>query len=260
MSHAVSAPPPGSAEEAASIMSSPMPDPAWPLFYQRPELLSGRRHGDWRIRDIGVGFAGATNSVPVLSGEFAAAARCYPVVFAGPALMPVVLLGLEGRNGFVIGDAWRDDAYVPAYVRRYPFVFAEISEPAGFALAIDAAAPMIAIGGEEGRPLFDEGGEPSAMTRRALTFCDAFSRDSQATRAFVDQLVAQDLLVERSARVTRPSGEGSTLTGFSVVSPDAFAMLPESVVVDWHRKGWLAMVHSHLGSLARFSDLLPRQA
>ena len=40
-----------------------------------------------------------------------------------------------------------------------------------------------------------------------------------------------------------------------MVSPEAFAQLSEQTVVDWHRNGALARVHSHLLSLARFVDL-----
>lgn len=228
---------------------------AWPLFYNEPTLLDSRLHGGWRIKPAGVGFAAAANSVPVMAGEFAAASRHYPLVFAGPEHTPIAVLGLGQRNQFVNDDAWKTGAYVPAYVRRYPFVFAQVGEPNGFALAVDAEAAMVVKEGDEGTPLFEDG-KPSELTRQALQFCDAFTRESAATQEFVKLLVQEKLLVERTANITLPQGRQSTLTGFSVVAAEAFAALPESVVVEWHRKGWLALVHAHLLSLARFPDLL----
>ena len=226
---------------------------AVPLFYRRPELLSSAAHGAWRIKPAGLGFAAQTNSVPVMVGEFIAAARHYPLVFAGPEHAPVAVLGLEARNRFVKGDAWEPGAYVPAYVRRYPFVFAEVND--AVVLAIDADAPMLVKAGEEGSALFEDG-KPTELTRQALQFCDAFNREHAATRTFVERLVEEKLLVERSANITLPRGRKTTLTGFFVVDAEVFAKLSETVVVEWHRKGWLALVHAHLVSLARFTDLL----
>ncbi|WP_407352044.1 SapC family protein [Luteimonas sp. R10] len=226
-----------------------------PLFYRRPELLNAAAHGAWRITPADMGFVAQTNAVPIVIGEFAAAARSYPVVFAGPERTPVAVLGLEQRNRFVEDGAWQAGTYVPAYVRRYPFVFAQVDAPAGFALAIDAEAPMLVKEGDEGKALFEDG-KPAETTQQALRFCDAFTREHAATQAFVKLLIQEGILVERTANITLPQGRQSTLTGFSVVAADEFATLPESVVVEWHRKGWLALVHSHLTSLARFADLL----
>jgi hypothetical protein len=194
--------------------------------------------------------------VPDLFVELSDAARFYALVFAGTGHAPVAVLGLEQGNRFVRDDAWQPGAYVPAYVRRYPFVFAQADDPSGVALAVDTEAPMIVKEGNEGAALFEDG-QPSEITRQALRFCDAFTREDAATREFVAALVREKLLVGRTADVALPQGRRLALTGFSVVSTDAFARLPEPAIVEWQRKGWLALVHSHLDSLARFADLLP---
>lgn len=227
----------------------------WPLFYRQPELLDAQAHASWRVKPAGVEFAAAVNSVPVMLGEFSAAARHYPLVFAGPERMPVAVLGLGHRNLFVKDGTWRADTYVPAYVRRYPFVFAEVGSPGQHALAIDAQAPMLARQGDEGTLLFEEG-TPSELTRQALRFCDAFTRESAATREFVALLEREKLLVERTANIRLPDGGLSTLGGFAVVSAEAFSMLPEALVIEWHRSKRLEQVHAHLLSLARFPDLM----
>lgn len=228
----------------------------WPLFYREPRVLSSVEHAQWRVRPIGAGFAAASNSVPVVIGEFAAASRHYPLVFAGPEHTPLAVLGMEaGRNRFVSDDTWAAHAYVPAYVRRYPFVFVQTHDPEGFVLAIDAGSDAVVQSGEEGNPLFEDG-QPSELTRQALQFCDTFTREDQATRRFTAALAEQELLIERSANIAFADGRRTSLDGFHVVDGEKFAALPDAVVLDWHRKGWLALVHFHLASLGRFNDLL----
>nr|WP_295377572.1 SapC family protein [Pseudoxanthomonas sp.] len=229
---------------------------AWPLFYREPRVLSSVDHAGWRVRPTGAGFAAASNSVPVVIGEFAAASRNYPLVFAGPDHTPIAVLGVEaGRNRFVVEDAWVEHAYVPAYVRRYPFVFVQTRDPEGYVLAIDAGADAVIASGEEGSPLFEDG-QPSELTRQALQFCDTFTREDQATRRFTAALAEQELLIERSANIAFADGRRSSVDGFHVVDAEKFNALPDAVVLDWHRKGWLALVHFHLASLGRFNDLL----
>ncbi|MNX23866.1 SapC [compost metagenome] len=229
---------------------------ALPLFYRDPQPLSAAQHGAWRLKDGDVAFAAETPFVPVVVSEIAAAARCYPVVFsAGEGAQPVAVLGLEQRNLFVADGRWTDEAYVPAYVRRYPFGFIATLNPDGFALALDAASERLAPSGEEGAALFD-GDQPTQLTQDAMAFCNAFQGEAAATQAFGEALRAQDLLIARRADVTLPDGRKLGLDGFQIIDTERFAKLDEAVVLDWHRRGWLALVHFHLASLERFGALL----
>lgn len=240
-------------------MSDASSQSALPLFYRDPQPLSAVQHGDWRLKDGDAAFAAGTPFVPVVVSEIAAAARCYPVVFsAGEGAQPVAVLGLEQRNLFVADGRWAEGAYVPAYVRRYPFGFIATVNPDGFALAIDAASERLAASGEEGAALFD-GDQPTQLTQEAMAFCKVFQGEAAATQAFGEALRAQDLLIDRRADVTLPDGRKLGLDGFQIIDTERFAKLDEAVVLDWHRRGWLALVHFHLASLERFGALLTLQ-
>ncbi|ATY34207.1 SapC family protein [Sphingomonas psychrotolerans] len=230
-----------------------------PLFYRAPEPLTAHRHGDWRLHDGDLSFAAETPFVPIVAGEIAAAARDYPVVFAAGGAQPIAVLGVEYENLFVEDGRWIPDAYVPAYVRRYPFGFIRTVNPDGFALAIDTGADRVTREGEDGAALFDADG-PTALTRQAMRFCEAFEGEAAATSAFVGALVAADLLVDRRADVTLPDGRKLGLDGFGIVDAERFAALPGETILDWHRKGWLGLIHLHLSSLERFPALLARRA
>ncbi len=231
-----------------------------PLFYRAPELLSAAVHAAWRLKDGDVSFAADAPFVPIVVGELAASARSYPIVFAAGHAQPIAVLGLEHANLFVTDGAWARDAYLPAYVRRYPFGFTATVNPEGLALAIDAASDRVVRTGGDGAALFDEDIKPSAMTRQALAFCEAFQSEVSATAAFAEALKANDLLIDRRADATLPDGRKLGLEGFQIVDAGKFARLADDVVLDWHRKGWLALVHFHLSSLERFSALLALQA
>jgi len=227
-----------------------------PLFYRRPELLTPASHGDLRIRTGGFGFARDANAVPLAIIEFGAAMRNYPIVFAA-GNYPVALLGLDRTNRFVSEDAWADDAYVPAYVRRYPFVFVDRADDT-FVLAIDRDADNVVVGGTEGQAIFANG-EPTDMVSGIMDFCRDFHAAHIQTDHFVTGLVEQDLLVSQHADAKLPSGRAMVLSGFKVVDRSKFEALSDEVILDWHRKGWLALIHFHLLSLDRFAGLLARE-
>lgn len=230
------------------------------LFYQRPEALNPARHGGLRLKQSGnYAFARASNSVAITSTEFVSAMRSYPIVFAAQEAHPLVVLGLEHSNLFVEESGhWRAGHYIPAYMRRYPFVF--IAHPDGqqFVLGIDRACPGLVEGDGDARPLF-EGDKPTDVTQQALAFCSAFQTDHGFTTAFGRALEDERLLVENQAQAKLPDGRQMNLNGFRIVDRTKFANLPDRVVVDWHKNGWLALVHYHLASLERFGKLLELQ-
>lgn len=247
------------AEPAAKTTAAPESAPMLPLFYKALQPLHAQIHADWRLKSGDASFAHDTPFVPVVVSEIAAAAHSYPIVFAADGAQPVAVLGLERRNLFVENGRWAAEAYVPAYVRRYPFTF--VTQPGfdGFSLAIDSGSDRVAQGGSEGAALFQDG-EPSELTRQALEFCAAFGRDAQLTALFSTALREKDLLIDRRADATLPDGRKLGLDGFQIVDAEKFAALDDETIIAWHRQGILALVHHHLASLDRFRALLDRQA
>jgi hypothetical protein len=229
-----------------------------PLFYQRPEAVSEAAHGDLRLRPGTFEFAAAVNAVPVMTSEFAQASRVFPLVFAAIDGTPAALLGLERDNLFVADGQWAEGVYSPAYIRRYPFALMHTVQPDGFALAVDVASDRVARGGAEGEPLYADG-KPTELTLRALQFCDAMRIEHAASQAFSEELKASEMLTDRKADINLPNGRKLSLTGFQVIDAERLAALADDKVVEWHRKGWLALAHAHLASLDRFTDLLQRQ-
>ena len=228
-----------------------------PLFYGKPVPLQAKLHGGHVLaREADYRFAAATNVVPLNAVEFIPAARSYPIVFAGSGdSMPVAILGLKaGRNLFVGDDgAWRAGEYIPAYVRRYPFLFFEHRDAGQFTLGFDESSSLIRDQGD-GQPLFS-GDQPSEVSRRALEFCGAYQREAAATRQFCAALGGAGLLAARALNVRRGDGSTQVVSDFQVIDDTGLKALAGETVLDWHTKGYMAAVHAQLVSLGCWSRL-----
>ena len=171
------------------------------LFYERPVPLNRTAHKDLRIKGVeNLKFALGVHSVPLACTEFPFIARDVPVLFAGPDMQhcgPMALLGLrQNENLFIEADGqWAKGVYIPAFVRRYPFVLAE--KPAGtegddFTVFLDEAYE--GFGKQEGERLFKEDGQ----RKRTAEQCREIPRRIPAARN------AHECLYGRSAQV-RPA-------------------------------------------------------
>jgi hypothetical protein len=121
------------------------------LFYSRPEPLSREMHGAIGFKQLErpFGFAAKTNVVPLAVTEFAPAALSYPIIFAGENRQPLAVMGVQaGENLFIAEDGAADpDAYLPAYVRRYPFVLADDKPQDRMIVCLERGAAMLAEDG-----------------------------------------------------------------------------------------------------------------
>jgi hypothetical protein len=235
------------------------PDPKLPLFYTAPQRLDSRRHAGKRLAPATkVGFAKTTNSVPLNGIEFLLAVKHYPIVFTAtdPAL-PVAVVGLRDRENLYLraDGSWEPGAYVPAYVRRYPFIFLEDRERGQFVLCIDEAAESLSDA--EGELLFD-GDQPGPAGIRGRDFCTAFQGQVQATRAFADAVAGAGLLIENRAQIVLKDRRAMGVSGFRVIDEAKFNALDDATVLDWRRKGWLLLVYCQLISASNWSNLVDR--
>jgi hypothetical protein len=232
-----------------------------PPLYTNPVLIDANKHANLSIKENGgYGFARSANVMMINAVEFPAAARHYPIVFAGAENpTPVVILGMRaGQNLFVEPDgSWHRGAYVPAYARRYPFIFAESQDKSKLGLCVDEASDLIVE--SDVRPLF-RNGERTQVLEQALTFCTAFQREVERTKAFVAGLKEHDLLRDNRANIRMAGGEQLSVTGFQVIDEAKFNALPDDVFADWRKKGWLALVYCQLLSTGSWATLIDSQA
>ncbi|MDA8191429.1 SapC family protein [Acidiferrobacter thiooxydans] len=226
------------------------------LFYEQVMALHREEHKRLRLRRQGFGFARHVNSVPLAAVELPAAAVHYPTVFAKVADGPPVLAALVGlrndENLFVEGpdDQWAG-SYLPAFVRRYPFVLAAQGE--AFMVWIDRA--FGGWGEDEGEPLFLEDGSDSGFLKETIAFLQAFQAEMTRTQAFVQHVSEAGLLKDIAVPVNTPGITPFILQGLQVIDEQKFAALGDDKVTSWFRSGELGWIYAHLASLAQVPAL-----
>jgi len=229
------------------------------LFYQSVDSVSSEQHGKLSLAaDIDYTFAEKTNSIPLNGVEFSAAARHYPIIFNHePGGSPLAIVGVRSNeNLFVEGDGnWAEGCYLPAFVRRYPFIFIAERENSELSFCVDSKSNLLTEGGD--RALF-QNGRSSELLQNIARFCAAYARQQNATRNFVAAIEDQDLLIERSADITLPNGQKIAMRGFRVIDEGRLRNLAPSTADEWRRNGWLSWIASHMVSLGNFGRLYYR--
>ncbi len=242
-------------EQASAPAATDTPTPARPL-YRDPRPLNPMRHsGKSLVAPTNVAFARHTNALALVLPEFPAVMRSYPIVFsAGETKSAIAMVGLRsGDNLFIDEDGqWLADHYVPAYVRRHPFILMDGPEANQLVLCIDEESEFVVE--SAGRPLFS-GEKPTQLVSDALKLCGEIHTAHLATTEFISALSAQNLLVRNQTRLVTGSGEQITVQGFDVIDEARFNTLPDAVLLDWRRRGWLAPIYCHFLSMANWGRL-----
>jgi SapC len=226
------------------------------LIYESAVPVSAGRHAGAAFeagRDYA--FSSGINAVPLMAVEFIRAATEYAIVFAtaGDEVIPTAVLGLKPQqNLYLSPDAQWQASYVPAFIRRYPFVSGR-----GGVLIDSAWRGWSSV---EGEPLFDAQGRATPVLRRALALLEDFDAQAQRTRAVCARLAALDLFKPMQADATLPDGRLLTVEGFRVIDEDRLQALPDAVVLELHRDGLLKVMHLQIASLATMRHLIERKA
>ncbi len=238
--------------------------PQLPLFYNGLEPLSSNTHADWRIRPSETApFLVGQHAIPVTVEEMPLVQRHLPIIFSsGPDAIPLALMGLnEGVNVFVDQDGkLTENIYVPAYIRRYPFMLARLRPDADeLSLCFDPSSDAIGAH-EEGDKLFD-GDQPSEATKAILAFNESFEQAGQRTQGFMNELREMDLLMEGEVSIElQGAPQPFIYRGFQMVNEEKLAGLRGDQLRKMSQSGMLPLIYAHLFSLSLMRDIFARQA
>jgi hypothetical protein len=245
-------------------MATAAPNQNLPLFYTKLEPLNATQHGKMKIRQVEKSpFIAQTHAIPVTVDEFGLAQRNYPIVFSiGENPIPIALMGLnEGVNVFLDPDGRPIDStvYIPAYIRRYPFLLARLNEQSDeLSLCFDSTSEAV---GEfdNGEPLFD-GDQPSEATKAILEFCEQFETAGQRTSAFMEDVKKSGLLMDGEVAI-QPEGyqQPFIYRGFQMIDEEKLRELRGDELRKMNQNGMLPLLYAHLFSLAQMRDVFSRQ-
>jgi hypothetical protein len=228
-------------------------------MYKNPVLLSSENHRQLKVASVrDFGFSRNLNSCAILCPEYFVAGRFYPLVFSrsGETLLSVAVLGLQGN--LFVNDAgqWEQGAYIPAFLRRYPYLTNDTSEAAP--VYIDAACE--GFDAANGERLFTDEGQRTPLFQEVLKFLQEYHLQAIATGQFLARLEELKLLRAVEAKLKPPGGgKELTLKDMLMVDEKALYALPDEELAALARKGYLALIYAHLQSLPSMNGIVMRQ-
>jgi hypothetical protein len=231
------------------------------LIYETAVPLSASRHGTVCLEAKGdYAFSAGINAVPLMAVEFVRAATEYAIVFtaAGDDVLPAAVLGIKGdQNLYLTGDAQWQAKYIPAFIRRYPFVFSTSEDKKTLTLCIDESHPGINREGR-GQRLFGEDAKPTEYTQNVLKFLQDYQLQFERSKQFGQRLKELDLLVPMQATVTTPDGKTLSVGNFMTVSREKLRALDGEALAKLAKTDELELAYLHLYSMRNFNEVKDR--
>ena len=238
--------------------------PQLPLFYNGLEPLSSEAHENYRIRPADAApFLTQQHAVPLTVEEFPLVQRFMPIVFSvGDDAIPIGLMGLnEGVNVFVDEDGKLLDQnfYVPAYIRRYPYMLARLSPDAQeLSLCFDPTSDTIGPF-EDGEPMFEDG-KPTQLVQNVLQFTEQFEQAGARTSQFMKELREMELLMDGEVSIQQEGVEQPFVyRGFQMINEEKLSDLRGDQLRKISQSGMLPLIYAHLFSLALMREIFARQ-
>jgi hypothetical protein len=208
-------------------------------------------------------FCRRVNAIAVSVSEFVAAARDYPIVFTsldgGRSFAPVAVLGLAENSNLFIGSTgeWDPAAYLPAFVRRYPFCISKLyvdGEPRSERV-VCVAKGYVDAGGVA---LFDERGAPTLRWQETERLLAGFEEDLDLTARLSAGLARLQLLEPFTLQILAADQSGARLQGMYRVSEARLRDQKPASHKALVSRGLMSAIYAHLHSLANFQRLHAR--
>ena len=208
-------------------------------------------------------FCRSINAIAISFSEFTQAARDYPIVFAsgdgGQTFAPVAVLGLADKQNLYINAAagWEPSAYVPAFVRRYPFCISKLyvdGKPRSERIVCVAKVHL----NEQGVALFEESGAPTSQWASIEKLLIEYEKDLDLTAQMCATFAKLGLFSPFQFQVIESAAPGLTLEGmFRIDEAKLLALKPLSLKALVTR-GLMGRIYAHFQSLENFARIYQR--
>jgi hypothetical protein len=226
-------------------------------MYKNIEIINKIHHKDKYVKVVeNLLFAKEQINAPITIAEFFLACKDYPIVFAKDAKteewFATVLLGIKDKNLFIndTGD-WDKLNYIPAFFRRYPFIFLNQENSEELILGIDKE---YLTKNKKDKKLFDDN-ENSEVLNGVVNFLNQYQNDAKSTSKFIKQLAEWQLLEEKSVSGTTQTNEQFKINGFYIVNEIKLKHLSKKRKEELCNKDLMPLITAHLISLSNIEKL-----
>ena len=250
---------------AQPVPQNPLMNTPRPLFFQDIAPLDTSLHRTLTLpaQRHSFAFAAKANVLPLTFAEVGQALHHYPVVFVadGNSVSLVALTDLQpGSNRFVNAKGeWRAGAYIPAYVRGYPFISIRVADKAEPLLALDPQAADFKA--PDGQKLLLADGQPSEMLKGIMAFQGEYRQLAERTHAMVQALQDANVLEEGSLQLQpNAGGEPQKIGGFMVVSESKLKALPTDALKKLMDADALGLAYAQMFSMGSLGNVFAQSA
>lgn len=239
-------------------------------LYKNPVPLNATRHKGKGLKytDRPFDFLAQSHFVPLTIGEFGVCAGRFPIIFLGESKTAVAAMGLRaGENLFVDPETgnYEPHTYLPAFVRRYPFVAAVHGEETDrFTVCVDEGSHLFSDNPEV--QFFDEKGEPTEFTQRAIDYVRRFEGDVRMSQEFTKKVDELGLFTEQDATFQprdpqgQPAGEPQKIASYWGIDPGKLRELEPKVLAELRDSTFLGAIYAHMLSMTQWDYLIQRAA
>lgn len=215
------------------------------------QLLNNVAHAGLRMQ---ASDHGPAPFVRIVTSEISAAAAACPILFSKHAetgrFYLGALIGLKPGENLLDSPDGRA-AFRPLEADREGFFTADEN------IALDPDHPRFSI--EDGNPLFEADGQPSAPLRAVQNALGRLVAGTEATEAFITALLSHRLIEPIDIALSFDDGETLRLDGLYTVSLDSLDDLDDGAVVSLFRVGHLRLAYAMAGSLQHVSLMARRR-
>lgn len=225
-------------------------------MFEKVEALDKSKHQDLKFNPANnYSFASKISAVPLSYTELVRASKYYPIVISGQERpLPQALLSLkQGENSFIDENGRWQVPYVPAHIRRYPFILAKADDEGNYAVSIDPEAPHLST--KQGDPLYTANGEPSEILNRAMEFLKRYHQEMLDTERLFQGLQERELLWNKQFTIGEDENQ-RTVRGFKAVDTEKLGELDNETLGDWVKRGIMGLIYAHLHSLDNLGVLI----
>jgi hypothetical protein len=224
-------------------------------MFENAVILDSAIHGEHKTLPVNdYSYARNALSIPLVASEIGQASREFPIVFAASGkLVPIAQMGFKADgNIYIDHDGKWTAKYIPAHIRRFPFVFGENTTAGQYMIMVDANS--ISTEGD-GERLFDKGNIPDGgIVDRARTFLSEFQRELNQTEALLKPLQEADILVPRTITIREGDEVIGHVRDLRVVDTEKLAALDDATLAGWVRSGLMSVITAHLQSLGNWNN------
>jgi hypothetical protein len=237
-------------------------------FYNNVMPLNKEDHEDLRLKiDNNFSIFSNTNALPIAGVEFIEASREHVIAFINyqdEGIIPVYILGLRDSENLLLDDNndWKY-RYVPAFVRRYPYIMIEPNEEGQSIVCIDA--DYEGINDPKGELIFtQEDGEtkPTPQLEAAMEMLRDFNEQLTRTREFTKRLEEYDLLQEITPQINLADGRDFSIGGIYTIDEKKLLDLEDEKALTLYRSGEMAWIYNQLASISnllRLAEYIPTE-